>query len=150
MKIKKQGVTLVSVLIIVVVLSILTATVTISTNSIIKNTFNKEFVREYALVKSAVSDYIVRNSGIVDFETDEIDLTSVDAEDLNQFNVQDIENNVIECYVVDLQKIGIKDATYGTSQTEDDVYVVSRNTKTLYYKKGFSYNNNTYYVAVED
>ena len=150
MKSKKSGVTLVSVLIIVVVLSILTATVTISTNSIIKNTFNKEFVREYTLIKSAVNDYIVRNSGIIDFETGEIDLTVVNQESLDQFNSDDIEDGVIQCYVVDLQKIGIKDATYGISQTEDDIYVISKNTKTLYYKKGFSYNDSIYYVAVED
>ena len=133
----RSGVTVVSVLIIVVILSVLAGIVTISTNYILEETFKKEYSSEYSLVKSATNDYVLRNSGIVDFEETELHISSIDTEYLAQFEGENIVNNKIQMYIIDLEKIGIYNATYGINAQEDDVYLLSKDTKQVYYKRGF-------------
>jgi len=54
MKYSKKGITVISVTIIIIVLLILAGTVTVSTNHIIKSTYEKEFIREYKLIETQV------------------------------------------------------------------------------------------------
>ena len=152
MKKYKSGVTVVSVLIIVVVLAILSSAIVISSKLITDYTYKKEFKNEYYLVKSAVNDYIMRNSGVIDFEETQIDLTNVTSNNLSQFNGETIVSNKIDAYVVDLDKVGVYNTTYGNKldSNTNDVYVVTKDKHTVYYKKGFSSNNSVYYKAIED
>lgn len=148
----KHGVTVVSVLVIIVVLSVLSGILVVSTKSILNYTYRKEFNNEYYLVKSAVSDYITRNSGVIDFEETNINLNSIKKEYLNQFESENVQNNIIQAYVVDLDKIGVYNTTYGNAQDGDtlDRYVVTKDTHMVYYKKGFNDNDYVYYKAVND
>ena len=152
MKKYKSGVTVVSVLIIVVVLAILSSAIVISSKLITDYTDKKEFKNEYYLVKSAVNDYIMRNSGVIDFEETQIDLTNVTSNNLSQFSGEAIVSNKIDAYVVDLDKVGVYNTTYGNKldNNVNDVYVVTKDKHTVYYKKGFSSNNSVYYKAIED
>lgn len=148
----KKGVTVVSVLIIIVVLSVLSSGIILSTKVIMDNTYKKEFKTEYYLVKNAVNDYIMRNSGKVDFEETEIDLSDISNQYLTQFDGEVKEDNKIKAYVIDLDKIGVSNTTYGNKLNEDsnDVYVVTKEKYTVYYKKGFNSNDFVYYKAIED
>ena len=152
MKKNKKGVTVVSILIIVVVIAILSSSVVISTKLITDYTYKKEFKNEYYLIKSAVNDYIMRNSGIIDFEETKIDLNLVENDSLKQFDGETVVNNKIDAYIVDLDKIGIKNATYGNklNGNTEDVYVVTKDKQSVYYKKGFKNSDSVYYKAVED
>lgn len=152
MKFNKRGITIISIMIAIVVISVLTATVTVSTKQVMQNTYKKEFMREYKLVKAATRDYIMRNSGTIDFEETQFDVTSISAENLQQFYGEEVADNKIEMYVIDLEKIGITNATYGTRSNEDnnDVYLLSKKTNAVYYKKGFVNGNNIYYKAIND
>lgn len=148
----KKGVTVVSVLIIIVVLSVLSSGIILSTKVIMDNTYKKEFKTEYYLVKNAVIDYIMRNSGKVDFEETEIDLSDISNQYLTQFDGEVKEDNKIKAYVIDLDKIGVSNTTYGNKLNEDsnDVYVVTKEKHNVYYKKGFNSNDFVYYKAIED
>ena len=55
-------------------------------------------------------------------------------------------------YIIDLEKIGVVNATYGvkSGNDEDDVYLLSQDTNNIYYKKGFENNNTVYYKVVND
>ena len=146
----KKGITLVSTLIIIVVLSVLTGTITVSIDYILDDTYKKEFIREYKLVQAAVDDYVMRNSGVIDFEEFTFDISSVGSNNYSQFDGETIVNKTIETYIIDLDKIGVNNTTYGTNIDEDDVYLLSKDTNTVYYKKGFVDNNNIYYRDIED
>lgn len=146
----KKGVTVVSVLIIIVVLSILAGTITISTSYIVNDTYKKEFIREYKLVQSATDDYVMRNSSIIDFEETTFDLSNVDSDDLAQFDGETIVDNKIEMYIIDLEEIGIENSTYGLGNSEEDVYLLSKDTNVVYYKKGFISDGDIYYRNIED
>lgn len=146
----KKGISLVGVLLIVVIMSILTGIISISIYSTIDNTYKREFIAECKLVKSATYDYIKRNSGIIDFTETELDLSTIKSKYLTQFEGENIVDNKIEVYVIDLEKIGLANATYGMAETEDDVYLLSKDQKIVYYKKGFDDNGTIYYKAIED
>ena len=152
MKSNKKGITLISTLIILIVFSVLAGTITISSHYIIENTREKEFVREYKVVESATKDYIMRNSGILDFEEVELDLSTINQTSLNQFDGESITDNKIDMYIVDLEKIGVTNTTYGTKVNgdEDDVYLVSKDTNTVYYKKGYKIDNLIKYKVTYD
>jgi len=132
----KKGITLLSALIIVAVLSIFTGTIVISTDYIIDETDRKDFVREYKLVEAATKDYIMRNSGKIDFIEMEFDLSKVSEESAEQFNDETITDNKIAMYIVDLDKIGVINANYGKQKNsdEEDVYLLSKTTNIVYYK----------------
>lgn len=146
----KKGISMVSVLVMVFVLTALAGVITISTNHIVTNTYEKEFTYEYNLVKSATTDYILRNSGNIDFKKIEFDLSAVENEYLDQFDGETIVNDEISMYVIDLEKIGIYNATYGIGFQEDDYYLVSEETNEVYYQKGFSSGGNVYYKGIND
>lgn len=152
MKNTKQGITLISTLIVILILTILTGIITISINTVLTTTKLNEFEREYKLVKANTQDYIMRNSGIIDFEAIELDLATIEEVYRSQFEGETIVDNKIEMYVIDLEKIGVVSATYGVKMNEDqnDVYLVSKDTNNIYYKKGYEYNNIIYYKPIED
>lgn len=152
MKSKKSGISVVSVLIIVIVISVLASTVIFSSEYILEYTYKKEFKKEYYLVKSAVNDYIIRNSGNIDFEEIEIDLSDVKNQYLTQFTEEIPVDNKIKAYVVDLEKVGVDSTRYGNKLNGDekDIYVVTKDTYMVYYLKGFENNNFVYYKAIED
>ena len=96
-----------------------------------------EFEREYKLVKANTEDYIMRNSGVIDFDEIEFDLSKVDAQHVGQFKGEKIIDGKIDMYIIDLEKIGVETATYGIrlQGDENDVYLVSKDTNNVYYKK---------------
>lgn len=147
---RKKGVSVVSVLIIVVILAVLTSTATISVNYIVNNTYRNEYNREYKLVKAATEDYLIRNSGIVDFIEIDFDISEIDTLDLEQFSEETVVGNVIEVYIIDLEKIGVYDTTYGNDTSEGDIYILTKDKKNVYYKKGFVDNGDVYYKDIED
>ncbi len=147
----KKGITVVSILIIVVVLTVLVSTITVSLRFILQDTYKKEFMNEYSLVKSATQDYIIRNSGIIDFEEIQFDLSKVSTIYRDQFDGETIVSNKIDMYVIDLEKIGVYNTTYGEkAEGDDDVYLVSKDKNTVYYQKGFENGGYVYYKAIKD
>ena len=147
----KKGITLVSMLLIVVVISIVSGVVTISVKHILDNTDKKEFFSEYNLVKSYTGDYILRNSGKIDFDEIQFDLTNIEVKYTNQFAEETIVSNKIDMYIIDLEEIGVYNATYGTGENGvDDVYLVSKNTNNVYYMKGFNSGEFVYYKAINE
>ena len=145
----KKGITLLSAVIIIVVLLIFAGTLVISTDYMLEETDKKEFVREYKLIKASTNDYIMRNDGVIDFQEIDLDVSTIPSENLEQFREETIVDNVIEMYIIDLDKIGVINTTYGRRAYEDenDVYLLSKNTEIIYYKKGFNYNKNIYYTG---
>lgn len=148
----KKGITVISTLIIVVVITVLAGTIAISTSYIIRNTYEKEFIREYKLVEAATKDYIMRNSGQIDFDETTFDLSTVDSKNVAQFSGETSVDNIIEMYIIDLEKIGVTNTTYGVKENNDenDVYLLSKSTNTVYYKKGFETDNTIYYKVIFD
>ena len=145
----KKGISVISVLVIVVILALLASVTTLSINYIVKNTYKNEYVSEYKLVRSATNDYVMRNSGVIDFIEVEFDLSTVDSENLDQFDGETIVDNKIAMYVIDLEKIGVYNATFGIGTTEDDLYLLSKDTLNIYYQKGYEYDDGIYYKEID-
>ena len=104
MNFRKRGITLVSTLIMLVVITLLAGTITISTNYIIEDTYKKEFMREYKLVEATTKDYIMRNSGVVNFTEATLDISNINEEYKKQFDGEKVVDNKIDIYVIDLEK----------------------------------------------
>lgn len=146
----KKGITVVSVLVVLLILSILAGIATLSTNKILQDTRKNEFTREYKLIKANTEDYIIRNSGVIDFEQTTFDISGINSLYISQFDGENIVDNKIEMYIIDLDKIGVVSATYGISEDIDDIYLLSKDTYEVYYKKGYEYNDQIYYKVVQD
>lgn len=147
---KKRGVSLIGVLIVLVVMSILVGIISISMDGTLDNTYKREFIREYKLVKACTNDYVMRNSGVIDFVETELDLSTIPNKYLSQFEGETIVNNKIAMYIIDLEKVGVSNPTYGTASDENDIYLLSKNKLNVYYKEGFEDNGTIYYKAIED
>jgi len=90
----------------------------------------------------------MRNSGNIDFDEITVDLTTINSKYLNQFDGEKVTNNMINMYVIDLEKIGVENTTYGIELEEGDVYLFSKETNTVYYKKGFETEKHVYYKVI--
>ena len=53
-------------------------------------------------------------------------------------------------YIIDLDKIGVVNTTYGVLEDANDVYLLSKDTHDVYYKKGYEYNDQIYYKVIKD
>ena len=144
----KKGVTVFGILIALVILTLVASTITVTLHYTLNNVDKKEYIKEYNMVKAATKDYIMRNSGIIDFEEVELDLSEI--EDTSAFDDETIVENKISMYIIDLEKIGIYNTTYGNRKSANDVYLVAKDTYNVYYKNGFKYNSNIYYQGIDD
>lgn len=147
----KKGVSMVMAVIIIVVLIVISTTVVITGSSITTKTKLKNFGTEMLQIKEATNQYIKRKSGNIDWDTKKISLTNMPAEQLEQFENEDLTQD-LELYVVNLKDIGADTATYGLGfkSLSNDVYLWSKETNEIYYLKGYENDDTIYYTLTDE
>ncbi len=145
----KKGISLVSVIISIVVMTIL-ATVVVTTGIDSFGSANvNAFATEILNIQTAVNEYYYRYNAYPVGTITAINVSSMTERELAQFNGETIVNNNITLKLVDLSLIGINDTKYGKQEYSTDVYAISEQTGRVYYLAGIEYEGVVYYTPTE-
>lgn len=132
----KQGITLIILAVIIVIMTLLLTVVVVNGNGIYNATKKTKLQSEIEQIEILVDNYIRRNSGIT-FAAIQLDISSYTAEQQAQFTGENITDNILELYVVELDKIDAKEVAYGTGERgTTDRYLYSAVTNRVYYEQG--------------
>ncbi len=142
---KKKGVTVVTLAIVVAVMAILALTALPISLNVKKEAQKTRYQAEINQIEILTANYIRRNSGN-DLESYEWDVTIAYSQDEDQFEGENITNSKLTVYIVDLNKIDAEEVSVGNlTQGESDRYLYSEKTGHVYYEKGKTIGNKTYY-----
>lgn len=156
MKNYKKGVTFMSVVIIIIIISLMTAAIVMTSFNITSRLYLEKFGNEMLQVKGAVNSYITRKSGNIDFKQVEIETSDFniyqDAQYLTANKEDDDNDGIIQLYEVDLSKIDAESVSYGIKKDGDlkDRYLYSAKTGNIYYEKGFEDSKGKMYYTLTD
>lgn len=141
----KKGITLLMLAIVVIIMITLT-TVTITTGTDMYNTTKKvKLQSEINQLEILVENYIKRSSGIP-FEIVELDISSYSDEEKSQFSNENIVDNKIELYVVDIEAVDAEELIHGTQKEGlTDRYLYSSTTSKIYYELGETIGDTIYH-----
>jgi len=142
---KKHGVTITMLVIIVVIMATLLTIVTINGTEIYNDAQKTKLQSEINQLEILVQNYLMRNPNY-NWSEVEIDLSEYSDNEKEQFNGENIVDDKIVLYVIDLLAIDAEETSYGSgSLGEKDRYLYSKNTKKIYYELGRTIGDNKYY-----
>ena len=146
----KKGISLIVLLITIVVILILLTAITFSADNVVNNTKKRQFAKEIYEVQNLVDKYKYENDDYpYIIENDEKKVININVENIDeQFVGEDIINNTVTLYPIDLSKAGVQNLSRGTKKdnNENDVYAFSNQTGKVYYVKGYKVEKNVYYT----
>lgn len=149
----KKGIAMATLVVIISVMLILLSVITI-TGINISNTSRKiAFASELKMLQDSVDGYITKNLGeypVSEFVTIDLSLASDDVKKQFEDNGEEILDSKVILNKIDYTKLDLTSLTRGTSDTNDDIYVVSTKTGKVYYAKGLKIGNNTYYTLTDE
>ena len=152
---EKKGISLVVLLIVIGVMLILLSTITISLDNIVTNSKKRQFAKEVYEIQSMVDTYKKQNDEYPYVKLAEgnktIDL-EVDNGNEDQVASEDVIDDKVTLYVINMQKIGANELSRGYNQDNDetDVYAFSSKTGIVYYVKGYSVRRKIYYTLTDE
>ena len=149
---KKTGVSLIALVATIVIISILISSITISGIATINNANKMAFATEISLMQESVDSYLSRSNGQFPVgDSVQLDISGVTVSSKSQFDGEVITDDKIILSVIDYKLLGLTSLKYGLKdEGPADIYAVSRDTKRVYYAKGFAVGNKTYYTLTED
>lgn len=143
---KKQGVTMITLSLTIIIMAILTATAIVNIINIVPNARKSKIAEEFELIEDKVKEYYLTYgnypvlNGTTYTKSQLIALnTNGNSGTLSAAITVNGDNNAL-FFVVDLEKIKVTTYNYGKNVTQDDIYVVADLTGNLYYPKGISSN----------
>lgn len=142
----KNGISLVSLMVTIVIIVLLTTTVSISALSSINNAKKISFATEISFIQENVNNYYIKNGSVPVLEKIDFDINEIDELYRNQFKLEDI----LPMYKLDLGKLGKIDNIFGKGKNLNDFYVVSKNSNNVYYLAGISDGKNMYYTLTDE
>lgn len=143
----KKGVSLVSLVVIIVIMGILAGIVVASGFNSSENVTIDTFALELLDVQNGVDEYYYRYEKYP--AGDEYILDTTKLESLEQFTGENVVENTINFKIVDLSLIGINQVEFGKGKGQD-IYVLSENTGIVYYLEGIKFENKTYYTLTDE
>lgn len=148
----KKGITLLALVATVVILSILLTTVTISGIATVNNANKMSFASEVSLMQESSDSFLAKNNGEFPVgDSVQLDISGVTVNSRSQFDGEVITNNKIVLHKLDYKLLGISSLKFGLeSNGPADIYVVSKDTKKVYYAKGIAVGDRTYYTLTDD
>lgn len=146
----KKGVSLVSLVVIIIIMGILAGIVVISGLESTQTINIQTFASEFLSVQNAADEYYKRYEKHPVVTEVLLNTSEVDAGDLNQFENENIVDGNISLKIIDISLLGIKDLEYGRFEQTKDVYVLSENTGKVYYLQGAEYENKVYYTLTDE
>lgn len=149
----KKGIAMATLVVIISVMLILLSVITI-TGINISNTSRKiAFASELKMLQDGVDGYRTTNLEeypVSEFVTIDLSLASDDVKKQFEDNGEEILDNKVILNKIDYTRLDLTSLTRGTSDTTDDIYVVSTKTGKVYYAKGLKIGNNTYYTLTDE
>ena len=149
---KKDGMALVTMAVMLVIIILITGTVVISGLSSIESAKKTSFGIEIKKVQEIVNEYVTNTGEQVPItKTLVLSTSAILAADItNQFTGETITANAITLDVIDIYKLGIKDTKYGRGENALDYYAVSPTTGKVFYPAGIKAADQTYYTLTSD
>jgi len=148
----KKGITLLALVATIVIMSILLTTVTISGIATVNNAKKMAFASELSLLQESVDAYNTKKEGEFPIgDSIQLDTAGVTAGSVTQFAGEVFNGTKVVLYELDYELLGITSLKYGLAKNgPSDIYVVSKDTKRVYYAKGVPVGNVTYYTLTDE
>lgn len=149
---EQKGVTLLILVITIVVMLILTFTLTINMESYQEQATRTNFENDMESLKQEIDQYYARTKDLPVLQA-YTNITMLE-------NIRN-KNDNNEYYVIDLKKLDVKlnygkdyDTIASKKETEDitnllDIYIINKQSHTIYYPKGVTYGGMTHYRLPE-
>ena len=145
MKKNKLGITMIALMFTILIVIILASTVTISASNIIKTTKKKEFAKEIYTIQRKVDEYNFKNSKLPIGDSILFDISNV--KDKEGFSLEpSYSSGKVTLYKINYYEADIENLNRGLNKEENDIYVVSKDTKKVYYLKGIKFDDKYYYT----
>ena len=142
----KKGISLVVLIITVIVLTILMGVIVFNTENTITNAEKSKLQIDIVNLEALMNTYKLRKNGNIKFETTDFDTSTLSSVELKQFNGENIIDNKIKLYIIELEEIDAEDVNYGMlKEGNTDRYLYSLVTGKVYYEQGLEMDNITYY-----
>lgn len=152
-KMRKKGISLVSISIAVIVMLVLVSTISVSLTFSITNAKKMAFAKEIYNIQSLVDEYMEREETL----PPTLETIQITPSDMSQFNLETLSNGTLLLETLDLPSLDIKSTSYGNKEIgEDDtekakdVYAVSLATGKVYYIAGFEIAGKKYYTLTDE
>lgn len=155
-KVSKQGIALLSLILIIVIVMMLAGLVTYSSYDMIFETQKLSFAKDITTINDAVEEYYsvngslpILNDGniftVQEYKNkiEEIRGSSQLEQLAHEMDVNDDESAVF--YEIDISKLDIKQLKYGLKEDEYDIFLVSDQSNKVYYLKGYDILNKVYF-----
>lgn len=152
-KSKKDGISLLVLVITIVVTIILASTIVISYNAITTSTLKKEFAKEIYTIQKQVEQYKFMNNIYPLGEDITIDLSTINESNKIEFKDENgYESGKIILKKIDLYEAGVESVKRGVAKDGDtaDVYAYSTVTGKAYYIKGVKISKVMYYSLTDE
>jgi len=146
----KKGISLVSLVIVVIIMSILAGVVLVTGTSSFRTAELSTYAVEILNIQNAVDEYHFRYDKYPVGEEITLDISQVKEDFRTQFAHETISDSKIKFKVVDLSLIGISNTEYGNNITVKDAYVVSETTGKVYYLQGLEHEDKIYYTLTAE
>lgn len=145
---KKNGVTLIVLITIIMVSIILTSTVVISYSSFKTNARKRAFATEIYTIEKQIENYKLRNDEYPVSSEVEFNISDLDSKLVDIMNIagEEIANERVRLYIIDLSKLDIENVSRGAKKDGIlDIYAYSKKTGKLYYLAGEEIEDKIYY-----
>lgn len=142
----KKGISLVSLIVVIIVLTILAGVIIMNTNYMFASTDRAKLQIDIAQLQALMDTYKIRNNGNIKFSTVEFDTSTLSQKELEQFEGENIINNKIQLYIINLEEIDCESSNFGNLELgSKDRYLYSLTTGKVYYELGLEIDGITYY-----
>lgn len=142
----KKGISLVVLIVTILVLTIIASVIIFNSEGTIINAEKSKLQIDIVQLEALMDTYKLRKNGNIKFETTEFDLSKLSSEELNQFTGENIVDNKIQLYIIELEEIDAEESNYGNLENGDkDRYLYSIVTGKVYYEQGLELDNITYH-----
>ena len=149
---RKNGITITTLAISIIIITILAGVVISSVSSTINFSKITTWANELRYIEDTVNEEVSKSSTTnVLKETITIDTSSLTQEQItNQFSGELIANSIVSLKEIDLGLLKINDTVYGNKNTPNDVYAYSETTGRVYYVEGMLINGVKYYTVANN
>lgn len=149
----KNGITLLTLVITIVVILILASVIVFESNDIIGKTRKSEFAKEIYTIQNLVKQYKFKNNSYPISGNVNISLNDLDPDYVSQFsNEPNYSSGNIILSTLDLYEADVENTVRGNKKNsnEKDIYLVSESTGIVYYLAGQTISGNVYYTLTDE
>lgn len=142
----KKGISLIMLVLTVIILTILAGVIIINSTGTIISADKSKLHADISQLEVLMNIYKTRKNGTINFEIVQFDTTQLSTNELKQFEGENIVDNRVYLYVIELYEIDAEETNYGNTKLgSDDRYLYSNITGKVYYERGLVADDITYY-----